>query len=311
MKAMQLTTENDMQHLREVTLASPEPLGTQVLVRVVAAGVTPTELSWYPTTHNRDGSTRTLAIPGHEFSGTVAGKGPQASGYAIGDSVFGMNDWFEGGATAEFCLADPGALAAKPTALSHEEAASVPIAALTAWQGLILRAKLRAGDRVLVHGGAGSVGAFAVQVAALQGAHVVATGTRSSFEYMRALGAAECVDYQTERFEERAPSVDVCFDTVGGDTLARSWQILGDSGRMVTIASDAELSADTRVKQAFFIVEPSGAQLAHITSLLGSGKLRASVKAVLPFEEAPRAYTEPLPGFGKTVLRIAGHSKPS
>ena len=189
MRAMQLITRDEKKHLREAVLEGPRPGAGQVLVQVAAAGVTPTELNWYPTTHQRDGSVRSLAVPGHEFSGTVIKKGPQVNTFEVSETVYGMNDWFEEGATAEFCLADQNALAAKPQVLSHEQAASVPIAALTAWQGLVLKARVQKGDRVLVHGGAGAVGAFAVQIAVLQGAHVISTGSRSSFDYLKSVGS--------------------------------------------------------------------------------------------------------------------------
>ena len=305
MKAMQLVIQDDVKSLHEAIIDRPQPRGEQVLVQVLASGVTATELDWYPTTHNKDGSIRLRAIPGHEFSGLIVEIGPQATLLQIGDLVYGMNDWFAEGSTADFCLADQHGLALKPEALSHEQAASVPIAALTAWQGLVMRAKLRSGERVLVQGGAGSVGAFAVQIAALQGAHVIATGSLASFDYMRSMGAAECIDYKDERFEQRISPVDVCFDTVGGDTLARSWPLLVQNGRMITIASSAELSPDPRLAQAFFIVEPNSHQLALISDLLASGHLRASVKTVLPFRDANKAYTKAQPGFGKTVLQIA------
>src|SRR4030095_12701778 len=129
------------------------------------AGVIATELRWYPTTHTKTGGDRSSAIPGHEFSGVVAALGAGTGDWAVGDEIYGMNDWFAEGATAQFCLARPASVARKPERLSHAEAASVPISALTAWQGLLERARLRAGERVLIHGGAGSVGLFAVQLA--------------------------------------------------------------------------------------------------------------------------------------------------
>ena len=126
---------------------------------------TPTELRWYPTTHAPDGGKRTGAIPGHEFSGIVEAVGPDVDPGHVGAEVFGMNDWFAEGATAEYCVAPSPSIAAKPYRLSHAEAASVPIGALTAWQGLFDRARLRARERVLIHGGSGAVGIFAVQLA--------------------------------------------------------------------------------------------------------------------------------------------------
>jgi NADPH:quinone reductase-like Zn-dependent oxidoreductase len=143
----------------------PRPNPGEVLVCVSAAGVTPTELLWYPTLHTKTGEPRSHAIPGHEFSGIIASVGEHAVGFEPGQEVFGMNDWFSEGALAEYCLTQPSAIALKPSRLTHAEAAAVPIGALTAWQGLLDRAGLQAGERVLVHGGAGAVGVFAVQLA--------------------------------------------------------------------------------------------------------------------------------------------------
>ena len=132
-----------------------------------------------------------------------------------------MNDWYADGATAEFCITQASSIADKPKRLTHVEAASVPIGALTAWQGLFDRAKLRARERVLVHGGSGAVGLFAVQLARARGAHVIATASTHNLEFVRGLGADEVIDYRKERFEDRVGKVDVVFDTVGGETLER------------------------------------------------------------------------------------------
>src|ERR1700759_1156538 len=136
MRAFRLTALQTAPVLVETDAPKPMPGANQVLVHVAAAGVTPTELQWYPTSHNKDGSERRGAIPGHEFSGAVAALGADAKGFSVGDEVFGLNDWFAAAATAEYCAADAPAMAPKPARLTHAEAAAVPIGALTAWQGL-------------------------------------------------------------------------------------------------------------------------------------------------------------------------------
>ena len=209
MRAIQIDTSEDGQVLREAEVAQPTAGRGELLIRVYAAGVTPTELVWYPTTHTKSGQERRGAIPGHEFSGVVAEIGAGVDGFSVGQEVYGMNDWFAEGATAEYCLAQPSGIAPKPTGLTHEEAATVPIGALTAMQGLFDRAQLQRGQRVLVHGGAGAVGIFAVQFAHLRGAHVVATASSSSIDFVRGLGADEVIDYETMRFEESVHDVDV------------------------------------------------------------------------------------------------------
>ena len=300
MKAMEFTDELNLQPVRRPV---PEPQAGEILIQVYAAGVTPTEKLWYPTNHFADGTVRSKAIPGHEFSGTVAGLGAGTLGYSLGDAVFGLNDWFAEGATAEFCITKPSTLSVKPSSLSHIEAASAPIGLLTAWQGLHVRAKLQKGERVLIHGGAGAVGLFAVQLAKSQGANVVATSSKANLDFVKRLGANEVIDYRERRFEE-VGLVDVIFDTVGGETLDRSWDLLKPGGRLVTIAADAESSTDPRVKSAFFIVEQDGEQLAGLGRLFDSGELKTFVKAELPMEEADHAYSGSIAGNpGKLIIQ--------
>ena len=173
MKAMQVNKADQGPVLIPVELDKPEAGRGEILVRVHAAGVTPTELLWSTTTHTKSGAARVRTVPGHEFSGVIEAIGSEVQDFEIGDEVYGMNDWFMDGATAEFCITLPQNIARKPTTLSHEAAASVPIGALTSWQGLIDRAKLEPGERALVHGGAGAVGLYAVQLAHIRGARVI------------------------------------------------------------------------------------------------------------------------------------------
>lgn len=284
----------------------------EILIKVYAAGVTPTELLWYPTSHNKDGSPRSQAIPGHEFSGVVAQLGEGVEGFAAGEEVFGMNDWFADGATAEYCVTVPSSIARKPARLTYAEAGAVPIGALTAWQGLIDHAKLRAGERLLVHGASGAVGVFAVQLARLHGAEVIATASGRNREFLLQLGARQVIDYTTDAFDKQVRDVDVVFDAVGGETLERSWSVLKPSGRVVTIAADSEGTGDRRVKDAFFIVEPNQQQLAEIGELLNSGKLRVFVDAEVPLTNAPAAYAGKVGrehGYGKVVIVTPGYEK--
>src|SRR5215469_3624513 len=289
MKAMEFTDERNLQ---PVIRPVPEPQAGEILIQVSAVGVTRTEKLWSTTSHYADGTARSKAIPGHEFSGIGAG-----------DAVFGFNDWFAEGATAEFCITKPSNLSLKPSSLSHIEAASAPIGLLTAWQGLHVRAKLQKGERVLIHGGAGAVGLFAVQLAKSRGAYVIATSSKANIDFVKRLGANEVIDYRERRFEE-AGIVDVIFDTVGGETLDRSWDLLKPSGRLVTIAAEVESSTDPREKSAYFIVEQDGEQLASLGKLFDSGELKAFVKAELPMEEADRAYSGSIAGNpGKLIIR--------
>jgi NADPH:quinone reductase-like Zn-dependent oxidoreductase len=286
----------------------PDPGPGELLIRVCAAGVTPTELSWYPTTHTKEGTPRIGAIPGHEFSGVVIAAGAEVDATIVGRQIYGMSDWFADGATAEFCLTQPKSIAPKPSTISHELASTVPIGALTAWQGLFDRCNLRAGERVLVHGGSGAVGLFAVQLARHHSAHVIATASGKKSQLVKQLGAEQVIDYRVSRFEDQVEPVDVVFDSVGGDTLDRSWQLLKPGGRIVTIASQGESATDQRVKDAFFIVEPNGKQLEQIAQLIDHGDLKTFINVSVPLSEASKAYRNESPGasgFGKTVIFIS------
>jgi NADPH:quinone reductase-like Zn-dependent oxidoreductase len=276
----------------------------EIVVRVRAAAVTPTELLWMPTWTTRTGKPRPFPIiPGHEFSGEVHALGSGVNDVAVGDAVFGLNDWFGDGAQAEFCVARSADVAPKPTSIDHVTAAVVSISALTAWQGLVERAKLTRGERVLVHGAAGNVGLFAVQIAHGIGAHVIGTASGHNLEFVRSLGADEVIDYRARSFEDAVTGVDVVFDTVGGDTLARSWGVLRLGGTMVTTAADAEHTREQRVKDAFFIVEPNREQLTRISRMIDAGKLRVFVGAAFPLQQASQAYTQK-PVRGKNVLVV-------
>ena len=229
-------------------------------------------------------------IPGHEFSGVVAALGKNITGIEVDQEVFGLNDWFSDGATAEYCLTRPEWVARKPAGVSHPEAAALPISTLTAWQGLFDRAHLQRGERVLVHGGAGAVGIFVVQLAHHFGAHVIATASSEHFELVRQLGA-QVIDYRTEQFQKIVKDVDVVFDTVGGSTLEHSWDTISPGGRIVTIAAESEGTKDERTQKAFFIVETKRDQLIEIGHLIEAGDLKTFVAAVIPFAQASAAYT--------------------
>ncbi len=311
---MRLAGSTDTASFEEADIRRPNPGPGQVLVRVHATGVTPGELRWYPSSHTKAGDPRERPIPGHEFSGVVAELGEGVSGLDLGQSVYGMNDWFADGATAEWCLAEQDGIAPKPFRLTHVEAASVPIAALTAWQGLFVRAKLQPGERVLVHGGSGAVGAFAVQLAHHRGAHVSATCSTPHCPFVTELGATQVIDYRESHFENHVDDISVVFDTVGGETLERSWQVLAEGGRMITVATESSTDQSARVRAAFFIVEPNRSQLVEIGTLLEASEIRPVVRDVVPFSDVSAAYsadTAKRRGRGKVVVAVIEHDETS
>lgn len=295
----------------ETEVPQPKPNAGEVLVRVHAAGVTASEVMWSPTTQTKEGAPRANAIVAHEFSGVVAEVGADVRDFRAGQEIYGMNDWYAEGALAEYCVAKPSDIAPKPAKLTHIEAASVPISALTAWQGLLDRAQLQSGHRVLIHGASGGVGVFAVQLAHIRGAHVIATASEINRDFVTQLGADEFIDYKSQRFEDIARDIDVVFDGVGGETFNRSLAVLKPGGRIITIAASAEAEAanDERVKNAFFIVEPNQKQLIEVTKLIDAGKLKPVVDAVVPLADAASAYNGSVKnrqGRGKIVIEITG-----
>jgi NADPH:quinone reductase-like Zn-dependent oxidoreductase len=307
MKAIHLASSKPEVTLELAEVDRPKPSPGQILIEVHAAGVTATELNWYPSTHTPSGQPRLHAVPCHEFSGIVAALGDGATGFEVGQPVFGMNDWFQQGALAEYCLTLPWCIAPKPVCLTHIQAATVPIGALTAWQGLFEKAGLQSGERILIQGAGGGVGLFAVQLARLHGAHVIATTSTDTVELVRGLGANQVVNYRSVRFEEVVGSVDVVFDTVGGDTRERSRAVLSRGGRMVSIAADGEVTTSPEVRNAYFIVEPNRQQLDRVSEMLCGGRLRTFTKAVMPLARAADAFDGRVGanrGAGKIVINV-------
>jgi NADPH:quinone reductase-like Zn-dependent oxidoreductase len=307
MKATYLKSKGGAETLVSGEIPLPNPKPGEVLIKVHATAITPTELQWLPTFNMSSGEPRAFPIVlSHEFSGVVESVGANASGVSIGDEVFGLNDWFANGAQAECCVVAAKAIAPKPKSLDHIESAVVPISALTAWQGLFEKAKLEHGQRILIHGAAGGVGIFAVQLALSRGAYVLATASSSNVDFVRSLGADEVIDYRTMRFEDVSRDVDVVFDTVGGETLERSWGVLKLGGKLVTVATQSEGRSDPRSREAFMLVRADGLQLAQIAQLIDAGKLQVFVARAFPLSQAREAYARAQQGGmrGKVALRI-------
>jgi NADPH:quinone reductase-like Zn-dependent oxidoreductase len=280
----------------------------EVLVRVAATAVIATELTWDVTYQAADGAPRPLPIPGHDLSGVVAEVGAGIVEPAVGAAVYALTAFDRDGAEAEYAIALPGELAPRPRTLDDVQAAAVPLAALTAWQALFTHAGLSAGQTVLIHGAAGGVGTYAVQLARWAGARVIATASARHADFLRDLGAGEVIDYAATRFEDVVHEVDVAFDLVGGDTLERSWQVVKAGGVLVSVVSPrpAERAPRRGVRFVWFVVEPNGEQLRQIGALLDARQVRPVVARVFPLAEARRAYEEGAQGHarGKLVLTI-------
>lgn len=287
-------------------LPRPEPAAGQLLVYVKAAGV-----------GNWDALVREGKIPqplplilGSELSGIAEAIGAEVSGFKLGDEVYGATNEQFTGAYAEYAVPSARKMAQKPKTLNFIEAASAPVVTVTAWQMLFEYAHATVGQTVLIHGAAGNVGAYAVQLASQAGLRVVATAASADLDHVRSLGAERVVDYKRERFEESLTGVDVVLDTLGGDTQQRSLRVLKPGGILVSVVSPVPETTQKHygIRAAYFYVDVTTARLNKITELFDSGKLVTDVGTVLPPEEARIAH-EMLGGAphkrGKIVLSIA------
>jgi NADPH:quinone reductase-like Zn-dependent oxidoreductase len=280
----------------------------EALVAVHAAAITFAELTWDLSWTTRDGADRTPVTPSHEMSGTVAGLGDGVTGLAVGDEVIGLIDFDRDGAAAEYVAVPAHSLAAKPRSVSHQHAATLPLAALTAWQALVDYAALEPGERVLVHGGAGGVGIFTVQLAAILGGRVTATGRGRDADFVRGLGAERFVSIVAGNPAEVPGELDVVVDTVGGAVLEGSYGLLRAGGRLVTLGAppDQELARKHDIHAMFFVVTQDPRELADLAEMTDTGRLRTVVSQTFPLAQGRRAFEgggQPHPP-GKTVLVV-------
>ena len=309
MKAVRIHEYGGPEVVRYEDAGVPEPGPGEVLVRAHAAGVNPVD--W--KTRSGGGQAKKIGeqfplVLGWDVSGTVEEVGPEASGWSVGDEVFGLVRFPQPGATfAEYVAAPAQELAAKPRALTHIEAAAVPLAALTAWQALFDAGGLDAGQTVLVHAAAGGVGHLAVQLARWKGARVVGTASANHADFLRSLGA-EAVDYSREHFEDVVSDADLVLDTLGGEVMERSLAVLAKDGILVSVRDEPseEKLQEHGVRAQRILVHPDGDQLSQIASLVDAGDLRPVIDAELPLSQVNAAFQASEAGHtrGKMVLRI-------
>jgi NADPH:quinone reductase-like Zn-dependent oxidoreductase len=300
MGAIRLRVPGDPATLDYQQVETPKPGRGEALVRVHAAAITRDELDWP--------ADRLPATPSYEFSGVVAAIGEDVDAVAVGEAVYALSGFNRDGAAAEYIAVAQELLAPTPRTLGHLQSAAIPLAGLSAWQGLFDHGHLRTGERVLVHGAAGGVGGFAVQLAHARGAHVIGTASTGNLQTARELGADEVIDHTTTRFEDVVGEVDLVFDTVGGDRLERSLSVLPAGGRLVSVASQPpqEQAARREVRAVYFVVEPNREQLVELARLADHGELRPTIDAVFPLGEARQAFQRSLGDNrrGKIVLRV-------
>jgi NADPH:quinone reductase-like Zn-dependent oxidoreductase len=317
MKAIRLHARGGAEQLRYEEAPEPPrpPADGEALIRVRACAITPTELNWDLTYQRRDGSSRTPSIPGHDVCGVIEALGAGAAedvagGVAVGQEVYGLIDFDRDGSAAELVTVPAADLAPKPRTLDAVHAAAVPLSALTAWQALFDHAQLAAGQHVLIHGAAGGVGVYAVQLARWRGARVTATASARNVGLLGELGANQVVDYAKARFDEVVRDVDVVLDPIGDETLARSTRVVKPFGVIVTLPGPAptDLAKTAGRRIEFFVVRPDRAELIEIGRLIDQGVVRPILEAVYPLSQAGEAFRRGLAGHarGKIVLQVSG-----
>jgi NADPH:quinone reductase-like Zn-dependent oxidoreductase len=289
----------------------PVPNEDEALVRVIASGVNPADPLTLSGKYAREFGTHLPLVPGYEIAGIVEKTGASVAKLKVRDAVYGYPNF--GGGWAEYVVVKEGEVAAKPKTLNFAEAAAVPMGALTAWQALVDVAKLQPGQTILIHGGTGGVGSFAVQIAKARGAHVIATASTANQDLLKQLGADIAVDYTTTKFEDVARDVDAVLDPVGKETLARSYGVVKKGGIVMSLVARPDpIEIEKRgIRGAGISVHPDAEDLAEIAQLIDAGKIKPIVTQVLPLSEAIAAQRQAATHHtrGKVVLRIADEPK--
>lgn len=332
MKALILYHYGNMDGVRAGEMPDPELQENDVLVQIHAASVNPVDLKI------REGKLKTILpyrlpfILGNDLAGIIVEVGPRVRRFKPGDEIYTRPDKDRIGAFAEFISVKENAVAIKPKKLSMEEAASIPLVGLTAWQALIERAQLQRGQKVLIHSGSGGVGTFAIQLAKYLGAMVATTTSTNNLNWVKNLGADIVIDYKKQDFETILHDYDVVLDTLGGEVLEKSLRVLKPGGKLISISGPPDpdfakevglnwilrlavrllsyrirkKAKDRHVDYSFLFMRPSGDQLREIASLIDSGKIRPVVDRIFPFESTKEAltYVEKGHAKGKVVVKV-------
>src|SRR6266581_7661001 len=290
MKAVVIHEYGDPEVLKYEDIPRPEPNDDQLLIRVIAAGVNPVDGMIRSGMFAKEGKRGFPIILGGDVAGVVEKVGSKITKFKAGDPVFAYVSLDNSGGYAQYALVTEREAAPKPKSLTYVEAAAVPVAAMTAWQALVDTAKLSAGQTVLIHGGSGGVGSFAIQIAKAHGAKVIATASTPNQGLLKQLGADVALDYSKTKFEDIAKDVDVVLDSVGKDTLARSYGVVKKGGFVVSLVArpdPAELEKHG-IRGAPISVEPNSSELAEIGKLIDEKKIKVIVSQTFPLSEAAK-----------------------
>jgi NADPH:quinone reductase-like Zn-dependent oxidoreductase len=308
MKAVQIHTFGGPEVLKLEDVPTPEPGEGEILIRVNAASVNPVDYKMRRGGYPRAPKERLPITLGRDVAGKVDRCGPAVSGFEPGDAVYTVLPWDRGG-YAEFVVVKAADCALKPARLQEAQAAAVPLAGLTAWQGLFDHGGLQEGQCVLIHGGAGGVGHLAVQFANAKGATVYATCSGQDLGFVEGLGAKRAIDYRSERFEDIVHEADVVLDLVAGETQERSWAVLREGGIIVSTLKppSKDKAAEHRARGTNYLVASSGKELTKIAHLIDNGNVRPEIDRIYPLRAVAEAqqHIENEHVRGKVILHIA------
>lgn len=312
MKAIVVHEHGGPEVLKYEDAPRPHPKDDEVLIRVMAAAVNPVDAAIRAGRFKRAGDALP-SIPGMDVAGVIEKTGNKIDKFKAGDAVYAYLSFSEQGGYAELAIAKPEEVSLKPKNITFEEAAAVPLAATTAWQALVDTAKIDKGQTVLVHGGSGGVGSFAIQIAKARGAKVIATASTPNQDLLKQLGADQAIDYTTTKFEDAVHDVDVVLDAVGGETLTRSYGVVKKGGIIVSIAGRSDQSElDKRgIRGTTIMAHPDATVLEELTKLIEAKKMNVIVSQTFPLAEAVKAHEQIATRHtrGKIVLKVANEPK--
>ncbi len=308
MKAIRIHEFGGPEVLKYEDAPQPMPAADEVLIKVHASGVNPIDFKIRAGHAQGKFPINFPLIPGWDVSGEIEEVGSEVLIFRIGDEVYSRPDPTRNGTYAEYVVVKADQVNAKPKSIDHDKAAAVPLAGLTAWQGLFTHGQLKAGQKVLIHGASGGVGTYAVQFAKWKGAYVIGTASEDNIDFLYQLGADDVIDYNNERFEEEVKDVDLVFDLIGGDTQKRSLNVLKSGGRLITTVApeSAEEAKNQNIHLENFMAQSLPGDLQQIADLIDSGKIKPVISEIMPLKDAAEAQKKSEDGHtrGKIVLRV-------
>ncbi len=308
MKAITIHAFGGPEVLKLEEVPVPKPAADEVLIKIYASGVNPVDYKIRKGARKEKFPTNFPLILGWDCSGVIEEVGSEVKNLKKGDEVYSRPDPTKNGTYAEYVVVKANQVGKRPMSIDHIHAAAVPLAGLTAWQGLFDFGKLEKDQKVLIHAASGGVGSFAVQFAKWKGAYIIGTTSKENIDFVKQLGADEVIDYKNEKFEEKLKDLDLVFDTIGGDTQKRSVQVLKNGGRLITTLKP-EAGAEAKEKNIHlegYMAQSYPDELEKIAQLIDERKVKPYIEKVFPLEEAAEAQQLIEQGHtvGKIVLKV-------